>query len=64
MTQEATATRICLTSGSTQRGYCGRKSTTATTELASVTCRECGAAIRADQHAGVLSPELAATHPC
>lgn len=58
MTQEST-TRTCL-AGPTGRAYCGRKTTTPATAIADMTCKDCGAAVRADQHAGVLSPELTA----
>jgi len=58
MTQEST-TRTCL-AGPTGRGYCGRKTTTPATTIADMTCKDCGAAVRADRHAGVLSPELTA----
>lgn len=54
MTQEST-TRTCL-AGTTGRGYCGRKTTSPATAIADMTCKDCGAAVRADQHAGVLSP--------
>jgi hypothetical protein len=59
MTQETTA-RTCLAGTTGQRGYCGRKTTSPATAIADVTCKDCGAAVRADQHAGVLSPELTA----
>lgn len=62
MTQEST-TRTCL-AGPTGRGYCGRKTTTPATAIADMTCRDCGAAVRADQHAGVLSPELTVAIAC
>ena len=58
MTQESTP-RTCL-AGTTGRGYCGRKTTTPATAIADTTCKDCSAAVRADQHAGVLSPELTA----
>ena len=59
MTQE-TSTRTCLAGITGQRGYCGRKATSPVTAIADVTCKDCGAAVRADQQAGVLSAELTA----
>jgi len=50
--------RVCLDLPAAQRRYCGHKGGEATVELGRVTCRDCGAALRADQHAGALSPEL------
>ncbi|MFF8188853.1 hypothetical protein ACF044_16490 [Microbacterium sp. NPDC016588] len=63
MTQEATA-RICLAGITGSRGYCGRKATSAATAVADVTCKDCSAAVRADQQAGILSPELTAAIAC
>jgi hypothetical protein len=62
MTQESTA-RTCL-AGTTGHGYCGRKTTSATAAIADATCKDCGAAVRADQQAGILSPELTAAIAC
>jgi hypothetical protein len=63
MSQDSTA-RTCLASGTSQRGYCGRKSNTLVADPAKATCRECGAAVRADQQAGIAIPELAAAIAC
>lgn len=62
MTQEST-TRTCLV-GTTGHGYCGRKTTSAATAIADATCKDCGAAVRADQQAGILSPTLTAAISC
>lgn len=62
MTQEST-TRTCLV-GTTGHGYCGRKTTSAATAIADATCKDCGAAVRADQQAGILSPTLIAAISC
>ena len=63
MTQESTA-RTCLATATGQRGYCGRKTLSAATTIADVTCKDCGAAVRADQQAGILTPELTAAIAC
>lgn len=42
--------RSCAPGTDPHHGYCGRRSTTITT-IASATCRDCAAAIRADEHA-------------
>lgn len=46
-----TPTKACAPGTDPQHGYCGRKSTTISTHHA--TCKDCAAAIRADQHAGL-----------
>lgn len=51
MTTEPTK-RSCAPGADTAHGYCGRKNTL--TATAHVTCRECEAAIRADQQAGII----------
>lgn len=56
MTTETT-TRSCAPGADATHGYCGRKNTS--TSATHVTCKDCGAAIRADQHAG----RLPTTHP-
>lgn len=45
-----TTTRACAPGADAAHGYCGRKSNPISTTR--VTCKDCGAAIRADQHAG------------
>jgi hypothetical protein len=43
--------RVCAR-GAPGRGYCGRKTKDTTEKRVEVTCRDCAAAIRADEGAG------------
>lgn len=47
-----TTTRSCAPGADPTHGYCGRKSLA--TNPSHVTCKDCGAAIRADQQAGLI----------
>lgn len=55
---QGTTTRICITGTDPQHGYCGRQNTTATTDTDKTNCKDCGAALRADIHAGLPTPQL------